>query len=61
MARYVWVVLDPQNATIFNPDLFTTRKAVIDYVNTEFSGIPIKFIWNAGKTFGAVLRKKDNG
>lgn len=61
MARYVWVVQDPQNASILNIELFTTRKAVIDYIKTEYSGIQIKFIWNTGKSLGAVLRKKDNG
>lgn len=59
--RYVWVVQDPQHATISNLELFTTRKAVIDFIKTEFSGVHIKFIWNADKTFGSVLRKKDNG
>jgi len=59
--RYVWVVQDPQNPSISNIELFTTRKAVIDFVKTEFCGAPIKFIWNTGKTYGSVLSKKDNG
>jgi hypothetical protein len=59
--RYVWVAQDPQNASIVNLDLFTTRKAVIDFIKTEFSGVPIKFIWNADKMFGSVMRKKDTG
>lgn len=59
--RYVWVVQDPQNASILNIELFTTRKAVIDFIKTEFSGVLIKFIWGIDKTYGSVLRKKDNG
>lgn len=59
--RYIWVVQNPQNPSIVNLELFTTRKAVIDVIKTEYRGVPVKFIWNESKMFGSVLRTNDNG